>query len=388
MKITVLTTLVLPRWLFLKVETDEAGLTGWGEPVVEGRAETVAACVAELADYLIGKEAGAIEDHWTVLYRGGFYRGGAIHMSALAGIDQALWDIKGKALGQPVHAPLGGSVRRKMRVYRAGLAVATRPQGLVKGRARGGRAGLFRRAMSATEVNMPLSTIRPSWTKAATRRRGARGDGPGLCGIIAVDFHGWPHWPMAKLLASQYEPFKPMVHRGTRLLSEYVEALKRDQELHRDAHRRFGERLFSRWDFKACRAPQHDGLADIIQLDLPCRRHHRDQKDRRCMAEAYDARGGAALSAGPSIALAAQPRSLDARSATMPRSRNRAWASITTRLATRFDYIDDPGVFAYADGPCRDPPDGPGLQAIPLDEDARTARRGHRPSLAPAGAAA
>eukprot|EP01034_Spumella_vulgaris_P015952 gene15952-20381_t len=102
MKITKLTTFIVPpRWCFLKVETDQ-GVTGWGEPVVEGRAHTVAAAVEELSDYLIGKDPRNIEDIWTVLYRGGFYRGGAIHMSALAGIDQALWDIKGKALGVSV----------------------------------------------------------------------------------------------------------------------------------------------------------------------------------------------------------------------------------------------------------------------------------------------
>ena len=111
MKITKLTTYVVPpRWLFLKVETDE-GIVGWGEPVVEGRALTVEAAVHELADYLVGKDPLLIEDHWQVMYRGGFYRGGSIHMSALAGIDQALWDIKGKAYGQPVHALLGGQVR-------------------------------------------------------------------------------------------------------------------------------------------------------------------------------------------------------------------------------------------------------------------------------------
>ena len=98
MKITMLTTfLVPPRWLFLKIDTDE-GISGWGEPVLEGRASAVAAEVEELSDYLIGKDPHRIEDHWTVLYRGGFYRGGGLHMSALAGIDQALWDIKGKAL--------------------------------------------------------------------------------------------------------------------------------------------------------------------------------------------------------------------------------------------------------------------------------------------------
>ena len=117
MKITKLTTFIVPpRWCFLKVETDQ-GVTGWGEPVVEGRAHTVAAAVEELSDYLIGKDPRNIEDIWTVLYRGGFYRGGAVHMSALAGIDQALWDIKGKALGVSVSDLLGGQVRDKIRVY-------------------------------------------------------------------------------------------------------------------------------------------------------------------------------------------------------------------------------------------------------------------------------
>jgi galactonate dehydratase len=108
MKITRLTTLVVPpRWLFLKIETDE-GVTGWGEPVVEGRAHSVAAAVEELADYLVGRDPRNVEDLWTVMYRGGFYRGGPIHMSAIAGIDQALWDIKGKALGVSVSDLLGG----------------------------------------------------------------------------------------------------------------------------------------------------------------------------------------------------------------------------------------------------------------------------------------
>jgi galactonate dehydratase len=117
MKITRLTTFIVPpRWCFLKIDTDE-GIVGWGEPVLEGRAHTVATAVDELSDYLIGKDPAHIEDHWTVMYRGGFYRGGGVHMSALAGIDQALWDIKGKVLGVPVHALLGGAVRARVRVY-------------------------------------------------------------------------------------------------------------------------------------------------------------------------------------------------------------------------------------------------------------------------------
>jgi galactonate dehydratase len=83
MKITRLTTyLVPPRWLFVRIDTD-AGISGWGEPVVEGRAQTVAAAVDELGDYLIGRDPRPIEDHWNVLHRGGFYRGGPVLMSAI-----------------------------------------------------------------------------------------------------------------------------------------------------------------------------------------------------------------------------------------------------------------------------------------------------------------
>ena len=105
---------VAPRWLFLAIDTD-AGIVGWGEPVIEGRAQTVAAAVNELAPYLIGKDPRQINDLWQTLYRGGFYRGGPILMSAIAGIDQALWDIKGKDLGVPVSDLLGGTVRDSLK---------------------------------------------------------------------------------------------------------------------------------------------------------------------------------------------------------------------------------------------------------------------------------
>src|SRR5689334_15939580 len=98
---------VPPRWLFLKVTTSD-GIAGWGEPVVEGKAATVQAAVEEMSDFLIGKDAGTIEDIWQVLYRGGFYRGGPVLTSAISGIEQALWDIKGKRLGVPIYDLLGG----------------------------------------------------------------------------------------------------------------------------------------------------------------------------------------------------------------------------------------------------------------------------------------
>ena len=102
MRITKLETFfVKPRWLFLKVHTDE-GVVGLGEPVVEGRAQTVAAAVPEIGRYLIGRDPRRIEQHWQAIYRGQFYRGGPVLCSALSGIEQALWDITGKWLGQPV----------------------------------------------------------------------------------------------------------------------------------------------------------------------------------------------------------------------------------------------------------------------------------------------
>ena len=108
--------LVRPRWCMVEILTDE-GITGWGEAVIEGKASTVMACVNEMEEYLIGKDPTFIEDIWNILYRGAFYRGGPIIMSAISGIDQALWDIKGKRLGVPVHELIGGKCRDKIKVY-------------------------------------------------------------------------------------------------------------------------------------------------------------------------------------------------------------------------------------------------------------------------------
>ena len=116
-KITKLETfLVKPRWMFLKIHTD-AGFIGLGEPITEGRALTCQAAVKEIEPYLIGKDPRAVVHHWQAIYRHAFYRGGPILTSALSGIDQALWDIKGKALGVPVYELLGGPTRNRVRVY-------------------------------------------------------------------------------------------------------------------------------------------------------------------------------------------------------------------------------------------------------------------------------
>src|SRR6476619_3054928 len=126
------TFLVKPRWLFLKVHTD-AGIVGLGEPILEGRAKTCAAAVQEIAPYLVGKDPRQAVHHWQAIYRHAFYRGGPILTSALSGIGQALWDIKGKALGVPVYELLGGPTRNRIRVYAHGSEPDQLKAGVAKG---------------------------------------------------------------------------------------------------------------------------------------------------------------------------------------------------------------------------------------------------------------
>ena len=206
MKITKLKTfLVPPRWLFLKIETDE-GLCGWGEPVLEGRAQTVAAAVDELADYLIGKDPSPVEDHWNVLYRGGFYRGGGVHMSALAGIDQALWDLRGKALGQPVHRLLGGPVRESIRTY--SWVGGDRPEDIAEGARDAAAHGFTALKMNGTEELQYIDSFakidRVAENVSAVREAVGKDFG------IGVDFHGRVHRPMAKSLLRELEQYRLM----------------------------------------------------------------------------------------------------------------------------------------------------------------------------------
>lgn len=108
--------LVPPRWLFVRIETDD-GAVGWGEASLEGHAEAVVGALEAVRDRVIGLDADRIEDIWQMIHRLGFYRGGPVLLSALSGLDQALWDLKGKRLGVPVSDLLGGRVRDRMRVY-------------------------------------------------------------------------------------------------------------------------------------------------------------------------------------------------------------------------------------------------------------------------------
>jgi galactonate dehydratase len=107
------------NWVFVKVETSEAGLFGWGEASVEWKTRAVVGAVEDLAPLVIGEDPTRIEHLYQKMYRQAFWRIGAgmIGMSAISGIEQACWDILGKSFGAPVYKCLGGSVRDRVRMY-------------------------------------------------------------------------------------------------------------------------------------------------------------------------------------------------------------------------------------------------------------------------------
>jgi galactonate dehydratase len=366
MKITRLTTfLVPPRWLFVRIDTDE-GISGWGEPVVEGRAHTVAAAVEELSDYLVGKDPRHIEDHWNVMYRGGFYRGGPILMSAIAGIDQALWDIKGKHLGVPVHALLGGPVRERIRVYSwiGGDRPADTAQSAKEAVARGFTAV----KMNATE-EMHFVDTHAKVQRVLENVQAVR-DAVGPDIGLGLDFHGRVHKPMAKVLMRELLPFKLMFIEEP-VLSDHLECIPELAAIS-PAPIALGERMYSRYDFKRVFAT---GGVDIIQPDPSHAGGITETHKIAMMAEAYDVALALHCPLGP-IALAANLQ-LDAichNAFIQEQSLGIHYNAANDLL----DYVVDRNVFAYENGYVS-MPGGPGL-GIEVNEAyvAERATVGHR----------
>lgn len=279
MKITEIRTfLVRPRWCFVRIGTDE-GLFGWGEAVIEGKAATVRTCVEEMAEQLAGRSPLGIEDIWNILYRAGFYRGGPILMSAIAGIDQALWDIKGKYLHAPVYELMGGACRTSMRMY--SWIGGDRPHDVAGAAKQKQDEGFTAIKMNATEELQMIDSY--DKIDAVLKRVAAIREAVGQSFGIAVDFHGRVHKPMARILAKKLDEFNPM------FLEEPVlcENMEEFREIARSCHTPIatGERLFSRWDFK--RLFQAGGV-DIIQPDLSHAGGITEVKKIASMAEAHD----------------------------------------------------------------------------------------------------
>ena len=366
MKITRLTTYIVPpRWLFLKIETDE-GLIGWGEPVLEGRAHTVATAVDELSDYLVGEDPLQIEKHWQAMYRGAFYRGGPILMSAIAGVDQALWDIKGKYHDAPVHQLLGGQVRDRIKVY--AWVGGDRPADIVASAQQAVADGFSATKMNLTEelqVVDHLSKIDDAVERIASLRSAV-----GNKLDIAVDFHGRVHAPMAKVLIKAIEPYNPLFIEEP-VLSEHLETMA---QLRRNTHIPIatGERLYSRFDYKNLFTL---GAADIIQPDLSHAGGITECKKIAAMAESWDLALAPHCPLGP-IALAACLQ-IDAvsQNAFIQEQSQGIHYNQSNDLT---DYLSDPSVLHFSDGYV-DIPQGPGL-GIDINEDyvIERSKEGHR----------
>ena len=295
MKITEVNTYyVRPRWGFVEIITDE-GFTGWGEAVLEGHADAVLACVNEYKPYLIGKDPMRIEDIQATIYRAGFYRGGGVLMSALSGIDQCLWDIKGKVFGAPVWQLMGGACRDRMKVY--SWIGGDRPSDVGVAAKERQDAGFSAIKMNATDELQMIDTY--DKIDAVLERVAAIREACGKYFGIAVDFHGRVHKPMAKILAKKLEEFDLMFIEEP-VLCENMDEFK---EIRRAVNIPIatGERLFTKYDFK--RLLQAGGV-DIIQPDLSHAGGITEVKKIAAMAEAYDVALAPHCPLGP-IALAA-----------------------------------------------------------------------------------
>jgi galactonate dehydratase len=282
---------VAPRWLFVRVESDD-GAVGWGEASLEGHAEAVAGAFEALRDRFVGHDPFRIEDIWQVAYRGGFYRGGPVLMSALAGLEQALWDLKGRALNLPVWEMLGGKVRDKVRAY--AWIGGDRPNEIADAANARREQGFSAVKMNATAELDWIGTPR-LFDDVIERVQAAQAAGMD----VGLDFHGRVHRPLAKQLAKVLEPLG-LLFIEEPLLSENPEGLRQIAEL-TSTPIALGERLYSRWDFK----PFFQlGAVDIIQPDLSHAGGILECRKIAAMAEAYDIAVAPHCPLGP-LALAA-----------------------------------------------------------------------------------
>jgi galactonate dehydratase len=342
------TLLVKPRWLFLKVHTN-AGIVGLGEPIVEGRAATVATAVKELEPYLVGKDPRHVVHHWQAIYRHAFYRGGPILTSALSGVDMALWDIKGKALGVPVYELLGGPTRRRVRVYAHARSVESLKNGLAQGFTAFKTQPASRRPARYVET---LAQVRYAAEKFAELRHAAGDDVD-----IAVDFHGAISPATAKLLIKALEPYQPM------FIEEPCQAQNHDimAEIARGTHLPIatGERVFTKWGFREVLEKR---AATILQPDLCHAGGITEVRLIAGIAEAYYAAIAPHNPLGP-ISLAAGVQV----AASIPNFLCQEQVSLGK------GYLKQP--FVVRQG-YLDLPDGPGL-GIELDENALADQIGH-----------
>jgi galactonate dehydratase len=250
LKITKLETFIHRNsWVFVKITTD-AGIVGWGE-MLKDKSKACAAEAQEMASYLVGKDPRPITQHWQAIYRHGFYRGGPILTAVLSGIDMALWDIKGKALGLPVHELLGGPTRQKIRVY------GTR-QDVVDG-----RCSAMKILLSA-DGRAPYKYVEGAgYVQRVAKFFAELRESLGADVDIGVEFHGASQPNTSLLIMKALEPYQPFFYEEP-VQCQNVEAMA---ELAAKTHIPVatGERIFTKWGFREILDKK---AATILQPDV------------------------------------------------------------------------------------------------------------------------
>ncbi|RAK12583.1 galactonate dehydratase [Halanaerobium saccharolyticum] len=245
-------------WLFVKIITDQ-GISGFGEATLEGNIESVIAAVNKLKGYLIGKDPHQIEHHWQAMYRGSFYRGGPVLVSAISGLEQAMWDIKGKSLEVPVYELLGGACRNKIKIY-AHIHGNNTEEYIASAKSR--------LEEGFDSIKMPLQgpvlgVDNPVYLKSVAHRfkkvRETVGDGVN----IAIDFHGRVGPAMALKIIEKIKEYDPMFIEEP-VLPENVDSMIRINNLTSETIAT-GERLYTKWGFREVINSQ---AADVLQPDL------------------------------------------------------------------------------------------------------------------------
>ena len=357
------TFLVAPRWLFVRIETS-VGLVGWGEATCEGRSETVRTAVHQLAELLVGADPERIEDHWQVMTKGSFYRGGPILASAVSGLDQALWDLKGKRYGAPVHQLLGGAVRDRIRMY--GWVGGDEPDEVADHIAEQVEAGLTAVKMNASGRMSPLASV--AELDGVVARVAAAREVLGDTRDVAVDFHGRFTLANARRVAPLLEPFRPffleepVVPENSHLIGELVRSTTTPVST--------GERLYSRQEF----LPVLQAGIAVAQPDLSHAGGITEVRKIAALAETFDVQLAPHCPLGP-LALAACLQVGFATSNFL--IQEQSIGIHYNKGAEVLDYVVDPEPLRFVDGHI-ERLTGPGL-GIEVDEAVVRAadKRGH-----------
>lgn len=245
------------RSIFVKMHTD-AGIVGLGEGTVEGKIETVVAAIAQLEDYLAGKDPRAPAHHWQAMYRHAFYRGDIILTSALSAVDIAMWDIKGKALGVPLYELLGGPTRDRIKCYGQAESVEeTKTHVLAAG------YKSMKTSVSSTRGRLSRSSESPYYIDGFVEKVKAIRDLVGPNFDLGIEMHGEHEPPAAMEIIHALDQFRPWFYEEP----IQFQNLPLMAEMAKKTTFPFatGERMVTKWQFRDLLTA---GAAQLLQPDI------------------------------------------------------------------------------------------------------------------------